>query len=404
MKIDPRNLDIGMIIEKDIITKDGKLLIKAGVVLDERKKELLIKRKDDIGVIEIEGEDSTIKVGTINGAKDSLKNFKRNLHDPKAIEDVKDAMKAISDEIDKNEGPFESNALSYMHEIDTYAHPVRVACLSMVIAKIYNSNLKRTNPNIDEKSLINLEEIAMAAVLHNIGEDYKEDDKFNKITKIVNIHIDKLGKTFPGIKDTPLDKYDKKYSSVYSASIISLIKGISGNSRMMVLLSNEPENGKGCLKLSPEFSNKRTANIYGAKIIHFCDVYDTLMKQAIDGEKISLENIISLIEYYSVNGQINREIEQLMINNIKIYPRGMDVMLSTGERAKVRDSFIGRDTYKPIVWTFIPPRRRIDLREVNNITITSIIGKKSRDIMRQQIKSGAISALSEESHPQGEGR
>lgn len=397
MRIGVRNLDIGMTVEKPIMTKDGKLLVNAGVVIDERKRELLIKRKDDIEYIEVEGNESTIKVSSINNAKDALKNFKGNLNNTEIMEDMKEAMKVISDEIDKNEGPFESNVLSYMHEIDTYAHPVRVACLSMVMAKIYNSNLKRIKPNFDERSLINLEEIAMAAVLHNIGEDYKEDNKFNEITEIGKIYVNKLGETFPGIKDTPLDKYDEKYSSVYSSIITSRIKGTSGNTRMMVLLSNEPENGKGCLKLSPELSNKRTPSIYGAKIIHFCDVYDRVMKQAIDGEKISLENIISLIEYYSINGEINRKIEQLMINNMKIYPIGMEVMLSTGEIAKVKTSFVGRDIYKPIVCTLIPPIRRIDLRVVNNITITSIIGKKSRDIMRQQIEDGAISAIEEES-------
>lgn len=398
MVVGLRNLKEGMLVIKPIKTKDGKILVNANVRLDRRKIELLIKRENEIiGDIEVEGEDTTIKVTSVNDAKDALKNLKGDLNNTETLEAMKEAMKVISDEIDKNEGPFESNILSYMHEIDTYAHPIRVACLSMVIAKIYNSNLKRIKPDFDEKSLINLEEIAMAAVLHNIGEDYKEDNKFNEITEIGKEYVNKLGETFSGIKDTPLDKYDKNYSSVYSFIITSGIKGISGRTKMMVLLANEPEDGKGCLKLSPELSNKRSPSIYGAKIIHFCDVYDRVMKQAIDGEKISLENIISLIEYYSVNGKINREIEQLLIKNIKMYPIGMEVMLSTGEMAKVVNSFLGGNICKPIVCTLTPPIKRIDLRVTTNITITSIVGQKSRDIMRQQIEDGAITAIEEES-------
>ncbi len=405
MVVNVRNLMVGMVLAAAIMTKDGKLLGKPGLVLDERKIELIKNRQDEIEFIEIEGEETTISVASINQAKDSLRNVKNSLS-ISDVNDMKDAMNTIANEISKNEDAFESNILSYMHEIDTFAHPVRVACLSMVIAELYNKDLKTNNPNIDEKSLINLEDIAMAAVLHNIGEDYKEQNKFNKITKIVNVNIDRLGQHFPGIKDTPLDKYDEKYSSVYSCSIASGMKNISGNTKMMMLLSNEPETGEGCLKLSPEFSKRKDPNIYGAKIIHMCDLYDKLLKETIDGEKASLENVISLIEYYSINGEINREVEQLLINNVKLYPKYTQVLLSTGEIAEVRKSFLGdeQDAYKPIVWTVAPPRRSIDLRYARNITIKSIIGKKNSDLMRQQINSGKKSAINGKIPSEGEVR
>jgi len=191
---------------------------------------------------------------------------------------------------------------------------------------------------------------------------------------------------FPGIKETPLDYYDENYSSIYSFSAVAKLDSISNSAKLMILLAGETEKGDGPLKMPEVISRKRNGILYGAKIIRVCSIYDDAMKHAIQSDT-SLEDVVSEIGQYAINGDISEEIKELLINKVKLYPHNTKVLLSNGQVATVEECRVGHyDSYKPVVRTCGISRRRIDLRESINTTIKSIVSKERfNGILEQQI-------------------
>lgn len=396
MQINVDELISGMVLEKPIHRNDGMLVLKAGTVLTDRMIQHLRAIRNNIKLIDIdstqaektleaESEQETVSLQMRSETEEALKTFLKDPNDSN-MQEIKKNTKEIVKSIE-NENRFKYDLDSYLNQKDIHAHSVRVACFSILLAKMYNAKLKRCYPNILEKDLIKLEDIAVAALLHDIGKSCKDSDVLSKIKQVPNVDI--LQESFPGIKDTPLDKYDERYSSVYSYCMLGDLNDISGRAKLMILLSNEPESEKGCLKVPFKFNTQRRPFTSGAKIIHISDIYDNAMKRTIEQDN-SLEEIASELGYYARNGVVNSEAEQLLINNLPLYPVGTRIKLSTGEFAIVKESFVGPyDTYKPVVTTLNFPRKTIDLRDATNVTITSISSKQNifKDIIKNQINA-----------------
>ena len=111
-----------------------------------------------------------------------------------------------------------------------------------------------------------------------------------------------------------------------------------------------------------------------------------LFRSAIDNET-SLEDVISELGQYAINGVVSNEIKELLINKVKLYPHNTRVLLSNGQVATVETCRVGHyDSYKPVVRTCGLSRRRIDLKESTNTTIKSIVSKdKFKGLVEQQI-------------------
>lgn len=266
------------------------------------------------------------------------------------------------------------------------SHSVRTACFSILLAKAYNDSLK--DPY--KKARINLNDIAIAALLQDVGTIHKNSETFNEITQIPKGNA--IETFLPGIKDTPFDEYDERYSQVYAYCTVAKMKEISSASKLMILLSKEPETENGVLKVSNEVSKKRTDFLYGAKIINACSVYDNAMERVVSNKQ-SLGEVVEELGYYSKNGIINSEVLGLLMNTLKIYPRGTKVQLSTGEAAVVLQGRTGQyDSVKPVVRTQTTQDgnygRKIDLRDVIDITITSVLNEEMfESLVKNQIEN-----------------
>lgn len=395
MQINVDELVSGMVLEKPIHRNDGMLVLKAGTVLTDRMIQHLRAIRNNIKLIDIdsthaekileaESEQETVSLQMRSETEEALKTF---LKDPSAsnIYNIKKNSKEIVKSIE-NENNFKYDLESYLKQKDIHAHSVRVACFSILLAKMHNAKLKKCYPNISQSYLIDLEDIAVAALLHDIGKSCKDSEMLSKITEVPN--VESLEKSLPGINDTPFDQYDEKYSAVYSYCIVGNMSEISNKAKLMILLSNEPDSEKGTLKVPYRVNTQRNSIMSGAKIVHVCDIYDNAMKRTIEQDN-SLEEIASELGYYARNGIVSSEAEQLLINNLPLYPVGTRIKLSTGESAIVKESFVGPyDTYKPVVTT-LNFHRKIDLRDTTNVTIASICSKQNlfKDIIRNQINA-----------------
>lgn len=385
MEINFEELMEGSTLEKSIVRKDGTLILNKGTVLTRGIIDRLRKLKN---VIKYDGEENskedeieeTVEVDLRHDTEDDLNEF---LNNPTAtqIQKVKENLNKIVENIKSSGDPQYDLEMYSEQPQDNFSHDVRVACFSILLAKLYNDTLK--NPNKQE--LINLRDIAVAAALKDVGVIYKDSSRLSQIKEIPNVSV--MEPLFPGIKDTPLDHYDEKYSSVYSYCAVANMENVSNATKLMILLSKEPENEKGALKIPTSISSRRNSIIYAGKIINVCNVYDNAMKQAIDNN-VSLENVVAELGQSAVNGMISNEIKELLINKVKLYPYKTRVILSNGQGAVVEESRVGQyDSYKPVVYTRPYPGKKIDLRESTNITIKSVLSKsKFKNLMKDQIE------------------
>lgn len=378
MNFNINELKPGMQLKSKIVRADGTLILKEGTILTENIIERL-RKLSNIRFVEDEIKE-TVNLDLKSSTEEAIKEFLKNPTDSnmnKIKQNTSELVKTIGD------------SSNYEYDLETYlsktndlsSHSVRVACFSILLAKIYNDSLRGT----DKKALIDLNDIAVAAVLQDIGTMYEDEERFNKMNRIPNINV--IEKYFPEIKNIPLDKYDERYAGIYSYCAVAGMDDISGESKLMLLLSREPETGDGVLKVPTEVSKKRSNFMYGAKIIKVCDMYDRSLEQAISNGK-SLEEVVSELGQEAKSGIINEEIQGILINNVKLYPVKTRVMLSSGDPAVVEKSRVGQhDSYRPVVCTRPFPGTRIDLKETMDITIQSVVSKeKFEEIVRKQIE------------------
>ncbi len=383
MRVHISRVKEGMEVSEDIYTNSGALVVPKGKKLTTMDLEKLLGfniKYVNLAISEKE-KIKTVDSMTRDGLSETIEGVIGNLGESD-LQKVKYEVIQIVESIKKEEN-FQYDLQPYFNNKKRYDHSVRVACFSIVLSKLHNNRLETLYPSSCSKYLVNLEDVAMAAVFHDIGKSCNKDGQLDKITEIPN--IERLAEAFPGIKDTPLDKYDDKYSSVYGYSVLSNIKGISNNSARMVLLSNEPESENGPLKIPFSYNQISLPYMDGAKIIHFCNSFDRAMEEAIEGKK-SLEQVATKLAYLVHLGELSGEISQLFINNIPLYPIGTKVKLSTGESAIVRESFVGpNDTYRPIVRVEYSGIE-IDLRkpEYSSIIIDSVLSDRER-LQKKQI-------------------
>lgn len=384
MTINFDELTVGTVIESNIIRKDGTLILNKGTKLTSG---ILARLRNLNGTIMFQDEDplsvdevkETVDESLRRETEDSITEFLNNPTETQAQKIKQNADKIVEKTQESEDPQFDlENYLS--QENDSISHAVRVACFSILLAKLYNN----TVPAINNKALINLNDIATAALLQDAGTIYKDDRKLSELTEVPQSQ--EMKELFPGIKETPLDHYDENYSSIYSYSAVAGLKSISNSAKLMILLARESEKGDGPLKMPAAISSRRNSILYGAKIIKVCNVYDNAMKRAIDNET-SLEDVVTELGQYAINGDISNEIKELLINKVKLYPYNTRVLLSNGQVATVETSRVGHyDSYKPVVRTCGISRKRIDLKECTNTTIKSVVSKdKFKGLVKQQI-------------------
>lgn len=384
MKINFDELTVGTVIERNIVRKDGTLILNKGTKLTNG---ILERLRNLGGTIKFDGEEPPAYEEVQESVDESFReeiqgNLDEFLSHPTEAhaKKIKENANMIVEKTQRSDEP-QFDLEDYLKQKnDTTSHAVRVACFSILLARFYNDTLQAQN----SKALINLNDIAVAALLQDAGCMYKDPKKLAELTDIPKSKG--MEDLFPAIRETPLDYYDENYSSIYSFSAVANLDSISNSAKLMILLAGESEKGDGPLKMPVAISSRKNSILYGAKIIRVCSAYDNAMKRAIDSDS-SLEDVVSEIGQYAVNGDISNEIKELLINKVKLYPQNTKVLLSNGQVATVENCRVGHyDSYKPVVRTCGISRRTIDLKESINTTIKSIVSKdKFKGLVEQQI-------------------
>lgn len=426
MKISLNNV-VGDIVLSNTIydPKTGAKILEKGSILNPKNRERLKRFK--IEYIETEQQDDTM-VDTINDylkdmTVEALSKFQKEIFnniETANLSELMDNSKNIVMSVN-NSNNFNYNFDDYFHKEDTNSRLVRIASFAINIAKIYNYKASaafnerlqsvsmeklKEEFNLFKESLINLDDIAIASMLHEIGTLCEDNKVVFDCLKEKKNAIEMLKREYPGVNDSMFEEYNKDYSSVYSYLLLQDKKEISPNVKKMILFSNEGEiQNKGILQVQNEYLAQKKNYILAAKIIHLCDIYDQNLKQTIE-QNCPLEEVVSALDFYEANGYISKNFFDILIDSIPFYPYGAKVLLSSGEEAVVTEPHLGRAYITRPTLRLVKGMKEIDLRYIYNITIRSILQnikyydekKLFQDITDDQIL--AIKKMSSSDDPQ----
>lgn len=381
MKISINKVKPGMTVGTGVMKIDSPIiLLNSDAVLTEK----MIERLKAMGITEIDiklTKDEEVIYNADKGVEPTLstelfEDSKRSIKNLNAAQIIYNAKNITTSIIDSDE--FKYSLSEYKNASDIFSHSVRVASFSVLLAKSYNDTLSSEN----QMYKIDLDSIAVAAMLHDIGKLCEDKNVLKSVLSLPN----NLEKFFPSIRELNLQNYNEDFSSIYSYLLINNNPLIKADTKMMILLSNEDELGKSPLQPSENFIKSRQSFIMGAKIIKLCSMYDDELKYSISMNE-PLENITAKLDYSAANNIVNDELEQLFMDHIPLYSKGVKVKLSNGKYAVILESFYGRmHICRPYVMT-IPDNELIDLRNERSITIEEICNDEFSftDIVRTQI-------------------
>ena len=217
----------------------------------------------------------------------------------------------------------------------TYLHSVNVSVYSGLMGIMLRYPYDR------------LKNLILAGLLHDIGKQKIDINIINK----------------PG----PLDDEEREIINkhvLFGYEMLKNQEAIPSVVRVSVLQHHENVDGSGYL-----YGLKEHEIYEFAKILHLCDVYDAMISKRSYKNEIDPREVT---EYIMGNAgtMFNSDFVKLFVQNTVLYPEGVVVLLSDGNKAIVKENHEGIPS-RPLV-KLLPDGEEIDLLEVINITITKI--------------------------------
>lgn len=309
------NLTTGMILLDDLsLDTTGNFSLSSGHRLTKRDIVRIVERGIDTVNIKIDD-----KYNTFNSSFNNLVLEIINSHDFARMQQLSE----IYDEIIKSSDFLQYDIGSYFKS-DEYNHLVNTINISVIVASKYNDLTKK------EKK-IPIQEIAMAAIMQDIGRTAKDEFILNRIKNKYDKVIEDLISEYPNIDNEIFFQYDSKYHPVYSY-LISLNYDLNENIRKSILLHHEKESGNNSL-LGVPLSTLNDDNLYVdmAKILKLADLFDILIAKDIrDNPQQPFKELSKQIDKMVSSGFVNAKLTNILKNMIPLYQVGTKVLLSDG--------------------------------------------------------------------------
>lgn len=339
------------VLGKNILTNDGKILLRAGVQLSTRYMEKL----KELGVFFVYVEDNRLEDVLVEDHRlmelkqVTMKNMStiiRNVHSCNN-KDVKDSLTIIEDLVDYIIDMGDVNKSLY--DIQTYDNYTFVHSLDTCIM----ASFLGLSHGFNEKEL---KDLAIGAILHDIGK-----------TKISNKIINKSGpltdEEFKEIKKHP----------IYGEEILSKNVRIPDNAIKAVLQHHERIDGRGY----PYNLIDKEISKFG-KVVCVCDVYDAVSNDRVYRKKFRPNEAYELILAGSGTA-FDSNVVQSFRATFSVYPLGCCVRLSNSvEGYVIRQNRNFPD--RPIIRVLYDsetkapiPFYELDLLEHSNVVIQAIV-------------------------------
>lgn len=284
-----------------------------------------------------------------NQAKQEIRSLYSSLENNSNDNAMKD-MKKIKTVVENMVGEILNNSSMMVNIVDlrtyddyTYSHSLNVSILSAVMGTALGLNKK------------NLNELALAALVHDIGKVFIDKKIVNKPGKLTFEEFEEM-KKHSERGHQYLDQYNK----------------LSANIMHGVLDHHEKYNGEGY----PNGLAGENISQFG-RIICVADVYDALTSDRPYRNAMMPSDAIEYI-LSGYNKMFDPSIVEVFIQKVAPYPVGTCVMLSNGKTGIVTKNIEGLGL-RPVIRVIeqgMPTEQIIDLKEGNdklNITIKQIV-------------------------------
>ena len=297
------------ILGKQIYDESGRVLLSAGVKL----KPFYIERIKELGIHSVYIDDDisknivieeTISDRTRQMSKSAVKNMieKYSREGKTDNNSVMNSVNSIVEDVLSNKNILLNVAGISASDNDVYSHSVNVCVLSTIIGTHMGY------------SMLKLKDIAMGALLHDIGKMAILNDK-----KIIDKFQDK----------EELYKYIELMHPKAGYDLLGEQRVWSAYVKVAVLMHHERCDGSGFpLKLKGEEINQF------AKIVSICDEFENMVSGRKTDEPKSVYEIIEYLVAMS-NIKFDEEMIRKFTMNIAAFPTGSSVMLNTNEKGLV---------------------------------------------------------------------
>lgn len=333
MNIGIENLREGMILGKDVYVGNSHVpLLTKGEELDERKISYLSNIPDLEDVyISLSKVNETIPHDLKENAIMALKTRDTEL--------TIGCAKRIASTMESN-NEYSYDLVKYVVEnFDLDEMTLDICEFAVAFGKIYNEQAK-----LEDK--INLDDLAIAALLHNVGAYFR-----THMDEIDNLPLVSLSKKmFPNFTSKIFDiKKKSEYSvlnePVYAYSLLRDVGNISHNSKVGILLQCETDDGKGPLGLPLSSTNHPGKTI--AQIICISGLYERLLLAASKDPTRKPSDVLIGMRTAADSNKINQDLTNLFLEKMPLYSIGIEVVLNDGTIAEVIENT--KDTEFPVV-------------------------------------------------------
>lgn len=304
-----KDVPFGSYLENDILSDSNVLLLRAGTVVDSHIKNILDKYmrpirvsveipdkvKDEIAIGNVAKGDNELSLD--NDIKErALKGVEYMYANPTSDSSVTAAKDVSSMLLDVTHNSSAVNiSLNSLKVSDdyTFKHCVDVATMGILVAQKLNLSQK------------DIEDIALAGILHDLGKTQISNEILNKPGKLTNDE-------FKTIQQHPVYGYD----------IIRNNKDLSEFAKTGILLHHEKVDGTGYpLKLTSEKIS------LSGKLLTVVDVYDALVTKRPYRDGI-IEPATAIEMMLGMSNQFDIEILRTFLNCVVLYPIGTNLLLS----------------------------------------------------------------------------
>lgn len=339
----------GMVLAKDVILEDGKILLLSGFAIKPRYINKMASFNVEYVYID---EDQNIPVEELSEEKvyseafSATKNILNSVRqgEPVNVGIVKDTVENIIQKLINTDAVFMQ--LTGIRDIDNYTflHSLDVCIFSLITGRKLGL------------SPFDLNELGVSALLHDVG---KCKVPLNILKKPAKLNDDEFR--------------IMKLHSVYGYEIISNTPGLSKRVANTACQHHEKWDGTGYPLGLKGYDIEKFA-----RIVSIADVYDALISNRSYRKKLLPHIATEYIMGYS-SVQFDSDIVEVFVKNIVTYPNGIIVLLDTGEIGTVIEDrhplsmrpklkIIARKDGPPILDPYI-----LDLLEAPSVSIVDII-------------------------------
>lgn len=313
------NIKEGNILGKSIYSSEGRLLLSKGMELD--KKLVSTLRKHQIMYVYIEDRisegieihsivDEKIIIETIGTMK---KIFDMAMYRSKGKEkmewiplqahlEVQNVIENILYNLKENENVLYSMTELMGTDMYTYKHSVNVSILAILTAR---------SLGIGEKEI---RDVAMGALLHDLGKTRIEPDILNKTREFTEEEIELIGK-----------------HPEYGYDIVKNDLSLSYITKQIIYSHHELLDGSGY----PRKLKGDEISIY-SMIVTICDMFDSMTSDKFGRRKMSIYKTLEIMSA-KIFDKLDANVYNRFIENIAIYPIGTGVILEDGRKGIVVD-------------------------------------------------------------------